>query len=159
MVSKKILGLKALVSAVKKEKKSGRKIVFTNGCFDILHVGHIRYLKSAGKLGDKLVLGLISDSSVRKLKGKGRPVVPQSERAELLAEFPFIDYIVVFGEDTPYRVIKAILPDVLAKGGDWAPENIIGSDVVMGNGGKVKSLPYVKGRSTTNIIKKLLTRL
>ncbi len=156
MVSRKILGLKALASAIKKDKRAGRKIVFTNGCFDILHVGHVRYLKSAGKLGDKLVLGLNSDLSVRKLKGKNRPVVSQAERAELLAEFPFIDYIVVFGEETPYRVIKTVLPDVLVKGGDWAPEKIIGSDVVLANGGKVRSLPYVKGRSTTNVIKKIL---
>ncbi len=159
MVSRKILGLKALVSAVKKDKKAGFKIVFTNGCFDILHVGHVRYLKSARKLGDKLILGLNSDASVRKLKGKDRPVVSQAERAELLSEFPFIDYIVVFGEDTPYRVIKSVLPDVLVKGGDWAPEKIIGSDVVLANGGNVKSLPYVKGRSTTNIIKKILKNL
>ncbi len=159
MRNKKIVSLKSLVSAVKKDKRAGKTIVFTNGCFDILHVGHIRYLKSARKLGDKLVLGLNSDASVRKLKGKDRPVVSQSERAELLAEFPFIDYIVVFGEATPYRVIKAVLPDVLTKGGDWPPEKIIGSDVVLARKGKVKSLPYIKGRSTTNIIKKLLKSL
>jgi len=147
----KILKLTSLVKAINKEKRKGNKIVFTNGCFDLLHVGHTRYLKDARKLGDVLVLGVNSDASVRRLKGPARPIVNEKERAELLAEFPFIDYIVIFGEDTPVRTIKAIVPDFLVKGGDWPVEKIVGNEIVKAAGGKVRSMPLVPGRSTSKL--------
>ena len=151
----KILSLLKIVKAVHKAKKAGKKIVFTNGCFDILHVGHTRYLKAAKKLGDVLVLGVNSDASVRRLKGKERPIVNQKERTELLSEFPFIDYVVIFGEDTPLKTIKAVMPDYLVKGGDWPVEKIVGNDVVRSAGGKVKSIPLIHGRSTSRLVKSM----
>ncbi|MEI7904910.1 MAG: D-glycero-beta-D-manno-heptose 1-phosphate adenylyltransferase [Candidatus Firestonebacteria bacterium] len=153
MRNKKIKNLKELIPALRRERKEKKKIVFTNGCFDILHVGHIRYLKAAKKLGDVLVLGVNSDASIKRLKGASRPVVNQYERTELLAEFPFIDHIVIFGGDTPLETIKAVMPDFLVKGGDWPVEKIVGNDIVRAAGGKVKSLPLIAGRSTSKIIK------
>jgi rfaE bifunctional protein nucleotidyltransferase chain/domain len=131
-------------------KAQGTKIVFTNGCFDILHVGHIRYLREAKSLGDVLVIGLNSDKSVSKIK-LGRPVVPQEQRAEVLASLEMVDYVVIFDEDTPYALIKLIRPDFLVKGGDWKREEIIGSDVAK----KTLSLPYVQGISTSGIIERI----
>jgi D-glycero-beta-D-manno-heptose 1-phosphate adenylyltransferase len=156
MTSKnKILTLKSLVKAVNREKRGHKKIVFTNGCFDLLHVGHTRYLKAARKLGDVLVLGVNSDASVKRLKGPARPIVNEKERAELLAEFPFVDYIVIFREDTPVNTIKAVQPDLLVKGGDWPVEKIVGNDIVRAAGGKVRSMPLVPGRSTSRLAKLL----
>jgi D-beta-D-heptose 7-phosphate kinase/D-beta-D-heptose 1-phosphate adenosyltransferase len=137
-------------------KKQGEKIVFTNGCFDILHVGHLRYLKQARKLGDRLVVAVNSDSSVKKLKGNTRPILPQAERVEILSEFPFIDFVVIFNEETPYKIIKTLLPDVLVKGGDWKTGDIVGGDLVKENGGKVAAISYIKGKSTTNIIDRVI---
>lgn len=132
-----------------------KKIVFTNGCFDILHVGHIRYLRQAAELGDILVVGLNSDHSVQKLKGKGRPVNPERERAELLCSLEFVDYVIIFEEDTPYELIAALQPDVLVKGGDYLPQDIVGGELVQKRGGVVKALSLVEGKSTTKIIEQI----
>ena len=129
-----------------------KKIVFTNGCFDILHIGHIRYLKEAKAKGDILVLGLNSDESVSRLKGPSRPVNKQQDRIDMLAEMEFIDYVVVFEEDTPYNVITKVKPDILVKGGDYEPDKIVGADFVRSRGGSVEVIPFVEGKSTTNII-------
>ncbi|MBN1327821.1 MAG: D-glycero-beta-D-manno-heptose 1-phosphate adenylyltransferase [Candidatus Cloacimonetes bacterium] len=131
------------------------KIVFTNGCFDLLHLGHIRYLKEAADLGDILVVGLNSDYSVKRLKGNSRPLQPQEHRAEILSALEFVDYIVIFDEDTPLNLIRSIQPDVLVKGGDWKPEQIVGSELVLHKGGIVRSLPYYQGFSTSGMIKKI----
>ncbi len=153
----KTVSIKRLSLELKKLRKKGKKIVFTNGCFDIIHAGHVRYLRKARSLGDLLVVGLNSDSSVRRIKGGLRPIVPQKERAEVMGALSFVDYVVIFNESTPIRLIKAVKPDILAKGADWAAKNIAGADIVKETGGRVARIPLVKGRSTTNIIKKILT--
>lgn len=130
--------------------------VFTNGCFDLLHVGHLRYLADARALGDRLVVGLNSDSSVKRLKGEERPIVPEEERREMLLGLKPVDEVIIFEEDTPLRLIQEVKPDVLVKGGDWAIDQIVGADFVIGLGGKVLSLPFHEGRSSTNIIGKIL---
>ncbi|MBU1888065.1 MAG: D-glycero-beta-D-manno-heptose 1-phosphate adenylyltransferase [Candidatus Omnitrophica bacterium] len=151
---KTLTGLnKALRSVVRAEKN---KIVFTNGCFDILHPGHVDYLAKAKALGDILIVGLNSDSSVRKLKGKGRPIVSQGNRAKVLSGLESVDFVVIFSDPTPIKLIKAVKPDVLVKGGDWPVKDIVGSDFVRFRGGKVKSLPYLKGHSTKAVINKIL---
>jgi rfaE bifunctional protein nucleotidyltransferase chain/domain len=133
------------------------KVVFTNGCFDILHAGHVRYLAHARSLGDKLVVGLNSDESVRRLgKGPGRPIVGQNERREVLLALRAVDEVVIFDEDTPLRLIGEICPDVLVKGGDWPVEKIVGHELVLGYGGAVLSLPFVEGNSTTSIVEKIV---
>ncbi len=134
-------------------KSQGRKIVFTNGCFDILHVGHVRYLKEAKKLGDILIVGLNSDKSIASLK-PFRPIIPETERAEILSSLEMVDYVVIFNEETPYELIKKIKPDILVKGGDWKRENIIGSDLVP----MVLSLSFFDGISTSEIIKRIVER-
>lgn len=140
-----------------RKQNSGKKIVFTNGCFDILHIGHIRYLKEAAQLGDLLVVGLNSDDSVRRLKGLERPINPQDERMEILASLEYVDYLIIFEEDTPLRVIEACQPDVLVKGGDYQVEGIVGREIVEKRGGTVKVLPFVEGKSTTGLIRKIVT--
>ena len=137
-------------------KKNGQKIVFTNGCFDLLHSGHIQYLNEAKEYGDKLVIGLNSDASVRRLKGKGRPVKSQECRADILASMSAVDLVIIFDEDTPLTLIGKILPGVLVKGGDWKPQDIVGYDIVMKNGGEVKSLSFLDGYSTTAILKRAI---
>lgn len=132
------------------------RIVFTNGCFDILHVGHVRYLQDAKALGDLLVVGVNSDASVRQLKGPERPVNVEAERAELLASLACVDYVVLFSELTPEKLVEVIAPDVLVKGGDWSPDKIVGSKFVLARGGEVKSLPFHPGKSTTGLINKIL---
>ncbi|HLD74928.1 MAG TPA: D-glycero-beta-D-manno-heptose 1-phosphate adenylyltransferase [Bdellovibrionota bacterium] len=149
----KIKNLKEFLPARKKLKG---KLVFTNGCFDLLHVGHIRYLQEARKLGDYLIIGLNSDKSVKKIKGSFRPIIPETERAEVLAALESVSFVVLFDEDTPYELISAIQPDVLVKGGDWKGNDIVGKDIVEAYGGKVLSLSYIQGRSTTDIIDKVL---
>jgi len=129
-----------------------RKIVFTNGCFDILHRGHIEYLAQANDTGDVLIIGLNTDASVRRLKGAGRPVNPQEARAMVLASLLFVDAVVLFDEDTPYNLIKTIQPDVLIKGADYKPENIVGYDIVTAKGGRVETVALVEGFSTTKVI-------
>ncbi len=146
-------GLKAKLKVARIKKK--KKVVFTNGCFDILHAGHVRYLAKARALGDILVIGLNSDKSVRKIKGAGRPIVPEAERAEVLAALESVDYVVSFDEPTPIELIQALVPDILVKGADWKHGEIVGEDVVKAAGGKVKRVTLVKGKSTTNIIKKI----
>ncbi|HOV16482.1 MAG TPA: D-glycero-beta-D-manno-heptose 1-phosphate adenylyltransferase [Candidatus Cloacimonadota bacterium] len=132
-----------------------KKIVFTNGCFDILHAGHVQYLEQAKKLGDILVVGLNSDASVRRLKGENRPINKQEDRALVLAALEFVDYIIIFEEDTPYELIKTVNPDVLVKGGDWKETDIIGADIVQAKGGIVLSLPLRPGLSTSKIIEEI----
>ena len=132
-------------------------VIFTNGCFDILHVGHVRYLQEARALGDILVIGLNSDSSVKRLKGNERPVQQEQDRAEILAALLSVDYVCLFSEDTPLELIKKVHPNILVKGGDWAVEKIVGSDFVISHGGSVKSLPFHQGRSTTGIINKIVS--
>ncbi|MFN8845376.1 MAG: D-glycero-beta-D-manno-heptose 1-phosphate adenylyltransferase [Bdellovibrionales bacterium] len=129
-------------------------IVFTNGCFDLLHVGHVRYLQNAKALGYKLVVAVNSDASVSRLKGPKRPVQNENDRAEILAALGCVDYTFIFVEDTPLKVIHEISPNILVKGGDWAVKDIVGSEFVLAQGGKVLSLPFVEGRSTTQIISK-----
>jgi D-beta-D-heptose 7-phosphate kinase/D-beta-D-heptose 1-phosphate adenosyltransferase len=132
--------------------------VFTNGCFDILHPGHVRYLGAARKLGDVLVVAVNSDASVRRLKGGGRPFVRLRDRCEVLAALDAVDYVTSFREDTPQRLIERLQPDVLVKGGDWKPAQIVGSEVVRKRGGVVRSLPFARGYSTTDLVKRIRRR-
>lgn len=134
---------------------SDQKIVFTNGCFDILHIGHVRYLKKAAELGDVLVVGVNSDKSVKRLKGPERPINNENDRMELLSSLEFVDYVVMFDTDTPYELIKRIQPDVLVKGGDYKPEEVVGKDIVEARGGRLELIPFVEGKSTTAIINKI----
>jgi len=136
-------------------KKKNKRIVFTNGCFDLIHAGHIKLLKEARKYGDILILGLNSDSSIKKIKGPFRPILKQKARIDTLASIEFIDYIVIFNETTTLRLIKKIKPDVLIKGGDWQKEDIVGSEFVQAYGGKVKRVKLKKGYSTSSIIEKM----
>lgn len=152
----KILDRGALQEKLENLRKTGKKIAFTNGCFDILHVGHVRYLREAKKNGDVLVLALNSDSSVRSIKGEKRPLVPETERAEVLAALEFIDFITIFDELTPLELIKYLKPDVLIKGGDWPEEKVVGRDEVKQWGGKVVIIPEVMGKSTTNVVEKII---
>lgn len=131
-----------------------KKIVFTNGCFDLLHVGHIRYLQEARAQGDLLVVGVNSDASVKKLKGPTRPIQNENDRAEILAALGAVDYVVIFAQETPAQLIENVRPGVLVKGGDWKPDQIVGGPFVLSYGGEVKSLQFVEGRSTTKIIEK-----
>jgi D-beta-D-heptose 7-phosphate kinase/D-beta-D-heptose 1-phosphate adenosyltransferase len=151
----KITDREALISAVRALQRAGKKVVFTNGCFDLLHIGHVRYLQEARALGDALVVGVNSDASVRRLKGPARPLTPARERAEVLAALACVDYVTVFGEATPQRLIAAVQPDVLVKGGDWPIEGIVGREVVEARGGRVLALPFVRNRSTTATIEKI----
>ena len=136
-------------------KKDGQKIVFTNGCFDILHIGHARYLFKARELGDFLIVAVNSDRSVKAIKGPERPVINENERAEMLAALGCVDMTVIFDEDTPYEIIKILVPDVLVKGGDWKAEDIVGADIVKKAGGEIKSITFVEGSSTTGIIERI----
>ena len=148
----KIKNLQELKEIVNSHKKDGKKIVFTNGCYDLIHLGHVRYLKEGKKLGDVLIVALNSDRSVRSLKGPPRPVIPQEERAEIVSALESVDYVTVFDQDDPLEIITFIKPDVLFKGGDWNLDTIVGRDVVESYGGKVFALPLVPGISTTQII-------
>jgi D-beta-D-heptose 7-phosphate kinase/D-beta-D-heptose 1-phosphate adenosyltransferase len=137
-------------------RATGQKIVFTNGCFDLIHTGHTRYLATARALGDILVVAVNSDASVRTIKGEKRPINTQNDRAETLAALRSVDFVTIFDELDPYKVIAALQPDVLVKGGDWPIEKIIGRDIVQARGGSVVNVPYVDGASTTSIIEKIL---
>ena len=150
----KVLSLRALKRGLKRIG-SGRKVVFTNGCFDILHAGHVRYLERAKRLGDILVVGMNTDRSVRKIKGSGRPIVAEKDRATLLSALKMVDYVVLFDEPTPIRLIEAIKPDVLVKGSDWKKRDIVGAEFVESYGGKVRRIGLLKGRSTTDVVKKI----
>jgi D-beta-D-heptose 7-phosphate kinase/D-beta-D-heptose 1-phosphate adenosyltransferase len=146
-----LAGREDLKAELERARAEGRRIVFTNGCFDILHPGHVRYLRRARALGDLLVIGLNSDASVSRIK-PGRPVNPETERAEVLAALRMVDHVVLFHEDTPYELIKELKPDMLVKGGDWEAEDIVGSDIVP----DTRSLPYEEGFSTTSLINRIL---
>ena len=156
--SKKIVTLEDLVARLGKARKSGQKIVFTNGCFDIMHVGHVRYLADAKSHGDLLVVGLNSDASVRLIKGDKRPIIHQGSRAELLASLACVDYVVIFEEPDPLTLIQTIKPDVLAKGEDWAADAIIGAEDVKSRGGKIVRISFVEEASSTDIIQTILQR-
>lgn len=154
-IHSKIQSWEQIAQSAAQWKSQGDKVVFTNGCFDILHYGHLHYLSEAADLGQKLIIGLNSANSVCRLKGPNRPVNDELTRQHLLAALAFVDAVVVFEEDTPYELIKTIMPDILVKGGDWQPKDIVGSDLVLAKGGEVRSLPYVQGYSTTNIVEKI----
>lgn len=139
-------------------KQAGKKVVFTNGVFDILHAGHVDYLVKARAFGDALILGLNSDASVTRIKGEKRPIVTQEERAFILANLKAVDYVTLFEEDTPFNLISDIVPDILVKGADWDPSKIAGRDVVEANGGEVKTIPFINFTSTSNIIKTILDK-
>ena len=139
-------------------KQRNKKVVFTNGVFDILHAGHVDYLDKSKALGDVLIVGVNSDASVKRIKGDLRPVVPESERAFIIASLKPVDYVVIFEEDTPYEVIKMLIPDVLVKGADWSKDKIVGADVVEANGGMVETIEFINQTSTTNIIKTVLEK-
>ena len=152
----KIKSLESVKALTDNEKKQGKRVVFTNGCFDLLHVGHVKYLQKARSYGDLLVLGLNSDASVRRLKGAKRPLIREEERADILAALDCIDYVVIFDEDTPLKLIEAIKPTVLVKGGDYTLDGVVGRDIVESYGGSVALVEFVDGKSTTNIIEKIL---
>lgn len=151
----KIYSPKALKALMLKWKNQGEKVVFTNGCFDILHLGHIDYLEKAKTLGSKLVVGLNDNPSVKRLKGEERPVNDENARARMLAALAFVDGVTLFSEDTPKELITYLIPDILVKGSDYDLSNIVGADIVLANGGEVKTIDLVDGYSTTNLIQKL----
>lgn len=154
--------IKALSNAelqVKEWQNNGDKVVFTNGCFDLVHRGHVEYLNKAAEKGQKLVLGLNSDASVKRLKGETRPIVDEESRAILLAAFEFIDLVVLFDEDTPYELISALQPDCLVKGADYNAEDIVGYDIVTAKGGTVETISFVEGFSTSNIVERIASEI
>ena len=159
-VSRKIPNMKIeflprLKQIIRELKKEGKTIVFTNGCFDLLHIGHVRYLEKAKSFGDVLVVAINTDSSVRKNKGETRPFVPESHRAEIVASLESVDYVVLFEEPTPEKIIGVIQPDVLVKGADYAKEEVVGADIVENNGGRVILIPLIAGCSTSSLINKI----
>lgn len=154
-IASKIQTWEQLPATLEQWRLAGERIVFTNGCFDLLHYGHLHYLSDARDLGDRLVVGLNSAASVRRLKGPTRPINDELTRTHLLAALQMVDAVVVFDDDTPLRLIQLVRPDLLVKGGDWQPEQIVGSDMVLARGGKVMSLPFIQGYSTTNIERKI----
>jgi|SRR5690554_686539 D-beta-D-heptose 7-phosphate kinase/D-beta-D-heptose 1-phosphate adenosyltransferase len=154
LIDSKLKSVETIEEMAAKLRAWDKKVVFTNGCFDIIHSGHVKYLFEAKSLGDILIIGLNSDNSVKRLKGNSRPINRQDDRAYVLSALIMVDYIVIFEEDTPYDLIKRINPDFLVKGGDWPVKDIVGSDIVLASGGTVKSLPYHAGHSTTGIIEK-----
>ena len=156
MPGTKIISTTGLKRKIMRLKRDGQRVVFTNGCFDILHYGHVKYLQDARSKGDYLVVAVNSDSSVKKIKAKNRPVIAQSDRLKTVAALASVDSVVLFNQDTPLRLIKALKPDILIKGADWNKQNIIGADFVAGYGGKVLTVNLVKGRSTSAIIEKIV---
>ena len=156
MTSGKIKSLDEMVKIRRQLRDQGKKLVFTNGCFDLLHVGHVRYLHQARSLGDALAVGVNSDSSARESKGRGRPVVPEMERAEILSALGCVDYVVIFDDLTPQRVIDALVPDVLVKGADWRIVEIVGRETVENAGGIVRNIPLTEGISTSGIINRIV---
>ena len=152
----RILGRAELRAVLAEQRRAGRSVVFTNGCFDLLHPGHVRSLREARGFGDLLVVGLNSDRSVRRLgKGAGRPILGEDERAELLAALEMVDYVTLFDEATPLELIQAVEPDVLAKGGDWSEADIVGAEFVRGRGGRVERMTYHPGLSTTEVVRRI----
>jgi D-beta-D-heptose 7-phosphate kinase/D-beta-D-heptose 1-phosphate adenosyltransferase len=157
-MKEKIKGRDILRKIVQDLKAKGKRVVFTNGCFDLLHIGHIRYLEKAKALGDILVVGVNSDQSVRNLKGPNRPILPEEERAEIISGFGCVDYITIFDESTPLELISSLQPHILVKGGDWTKETTVGKEVVEKLGGKVVILPFIEESSTSNLIETILKR-
>lgn len=155
-IQSKVQSIEQLLETLQHWQAQGERIVFTNGCFDILHFGHVRYLAEARDLGHKLIVGINSDSSVRQLKGPNRPIQDEQSRLHVLASLACVDAVILFREDTPYGLITAIKPQILVKGGDWAVSQIVGADLVLAAGGEVRSLPFVEGFSTTKIEEKIL---
>jgi rfaE bifunctional protein nucleotidyltransferase chain/domain len=153
----KIVSLESGLDIVSKLKAESKKVVFTNGCFDLLHLGHVDYLEKARNLGDFLVVGVNTDESVSSIKGAFRPVSPEISRTRVLASLSFVDLVILFGEETPINLIKTLAPDILTKGNDYSIENIVGADFVMSNGGSVETIPLVEGFSTTNFVKRILS--
>jgi D-beta-D-heptose 7-phosphate kinase/D-beta-D-heptose 1-phosphate adenosyltransferase len=151
----KVVDRPTLVARVSDARGSGKRIVFTNGCFDLLHVGHVRYLAEAKAAGDALIVGINDDASVRRLKGPERPLVTATARAEVVAALAAVDWVTVFAEETPAELIAAVVPDVLVKGADWAPDQVVGRDVVEAHGGRVLLIPVVEGFSTTALAERL----
>ena len=151
----KVMKLNELILVRKSLKSSGKKVVFTNGCFDILHRGHVEYLANAKALGDILIVGVNSDASVKRIKGEGRPIVEAEDRAYILAGLASVDYVCVFDEDTPFDIISQLVPDILVKGADWPLEKVVGRDVVEAAGGSVKTIEFLPHRSTSRIIEKI----
>lgn len=149
------LSLEQLIHDVNILKSNNKKIVFTNGCFDILHAGHVKYLNEAKSYGDILVVGINSDLSIKKIKGDKRPIINQDQRAYLLSQLKPVDIVYIFDEETPYNLIKAIKPDILIKGADWSIDKIVGADIVLSNGGMVKTIKFEYNISTSNIIRKI----
>jgi len=158
LARRKVLARDAARAAVRRAQRGGEVVVFTNGCFDLLHVGHVRSLEQARGLGDRLVVAVNRDASVRRLKGPERPIVPARRRAEVVAALACVDWVVLFGEDTPLRAIRALRPDVLAKGGDWSLDAIVGRDDVLGWGGRVVRLRQVPGARTTRILEDFVAK-
>jgi D-beta-D-heptose 7-phosphate kinase/D-beta-D-heptose 1-phosphate adenosyltransferase len=155
-MSSKVLSQEQLVAVLARERAQGKRIVFTNGCFDLMHIGHTRYLQAAKALGDLLVVGVNTDTSVRRLeKAPDRPIVPEAQRAEVLAALGCVDFVVLFAESDPGRLIAAIQPDTLVKGGDWPPDKIVGRDIVEARGGVVHTIPLVPGLSTTALLQRI----
>ncbi len=152
----RVVNLKDLVSVRNSLRSQGKRVVFTNGCFDVLHRGHVEFLNLAKGCGDILMVGLNSDDSVRRIKGKNRPIVPEEDRAFILSNLTAVDYVAVFEEDTPLETITALLPDVLVKGADWNLDEVVGREVVERNGGSVKTIPLVPNRSTSDIVKRIV---
>ena len=151
----KLVTLKELVHIRKNMKTSGKRVVFTNGCFDLLHRGHVEYLSNAKALGDVLMVGINSDESVKRIKGEGRPIVEEDDRAHIIAALASVDYVCLFGEDTPQEIIAQLVPDILVKGADWPLEKVVGREVVEAAGGSVKTLEFLPHRSTSRIIQKI----
>lgn len=156
MPGTKITSLSGLKSKVKALKQKGKRIVFTNGCFDLLHFGHVKYLQDAKNKGDYLIVAVNSDASVKKIKAKNRPVIGQADRIKTIAALSSVDFVLLFNEDTPLKLIKALKPDILIKGADWSKEKIVGADFVQSYGGKVETVKLVKNRSTSALIKKIV---
>jgi rfaE bifunctional protein nucleotidyltransferase chain/domain len=154
-MTSKLKGALPLAKILRGLRSKGRKIVFTNGCFDILHPGHVSYLRRASRMGDLLVVGLNSDASVRAIKGKARPINKERDRAYVLSALSFVDYVTIFHEDTPENIIRKLKPDVLVKGGDWKIKDIVGGEFVRSKGGRVASIKFLKGYSTSSLIKKM----
>jgi D-beta-D-heptose 7-phosphate kinase/D-beta-D-heptose 1-phosphate adenosyltransferase len=159
LLASKIKQLSELKKVLLRLKADNKKIVFTNGCFDILHYGHVKYLEDAKRKGDILVVAVNSDTSLKKIKGDMRPVVNEKDRMRIIAALESVDYVVLFKDNTPLKVIESIRPDILIKGADWHSRNIVGADFVIKNGGKVLTIKLVKGRSTTNLINKIAKKL
>ena len=156
MSSRKLLNIEELLTVVSNLKTQGKKLVFTNGCFDLLHPGHVRYLEKARQLGDLLIVGINSDRSVRELKGSSRPIFPEDERAEILAAFAVVDFVIIFDESTPRKLTVRLQPHVLVKGGDWGPDLIVGREEVEAAGGKVISLEHHPGYSTSRLLESIV---